>query len=689
MMDAVDKALRTVEKILEADRRPLLAEEVHHKYENKYELANHMTNLAIVAQMNALERLGLNEQIIRKLEDTKTATTTLRFETSETCDFLKDRTVDVENPYSMETVQEKTSFVGSTSFTSKSSTIHKVVKKVKEFHWTLKTHWEISIFSGTKVDEKIVLQSRDSSTIVITQSKDAPRKVVNHAPHDLNLTWLLQQIDFGNQSTNFSIDTERAKTPRRNEQVGMAMEFFCSRMISWADTIKRHFAQDLQRIISNVHNPAVPPPSHPERLASQCSAEDLFQPILPLLEDKHKDTAGDGAKLLIEDSSDRSDTPHSISTLSFPSHANDDQDQESSHVLSGKDTTEILNAQVRSIDSKVQSLRQVFPAADQDSLLSISEATLFLMLDHSEKLATQYQYAVEYIEKMLENQLTAAIGKRVTNDDLEEFVRFHNAKFLTVPPKPFCHAIGRPKRFPYGVLSIESKEGNDKGTPIETLLRPVDMATPLEVPLNAATTLQLTGSTFLHGWMHHRSEQAASRKSFQLSARARQFSSFLLVIGTMAGPNRLNPKDAIILQNKDEVLIPLLLEEIPSAKEFKDAIESLSPEQQQFAKSFRGMQLESSVFGVAIIQIKPQLEVLLGLPEDSLAKEIKLTEELMELFVEYQVPSDLLSYDDMDDRNGSSVSVMEKVDSVRGNVKAVMNMIEGTKEKQLEEKLMR
>jgi len=33
--------------------------------------------------------------------------------------------------------------------------------------------------------------------------------------------------------------------------------------------------------------------------------------------------------------------------------------------------------------------------------------------------------------------------------------------------------------------------------------------------------------------------------------------------------------------------------------------------------------------------------------------------------------------------------VMEKVDSVRGNVKAVMNMIEGTKEKQLEERLMR
>ena len=65
------------------------------------------------------------------------------------------------------------------------------------------------------------------------------------------------------------------------------------------------------------------------------------------------------------------------------------------------------------------------------------------------------------------------------------------------------------------------------------------MATPLEVPLNAATTLQLSGNTYLHGWMRQRSESVGTRKPFQLSARARQFSSFMLVIGTMEGPNRL------------------------------------------------------------------------------------------------------------------------------------------------------
>jgi hypothetical protein len=33
-------------------------------------------------------------------------------------------------------------------------------------------------------------------------------------------------------------------------------------------------------------------------------------------------------------------------------------------------------------------------------------------------------------------------------------------------------------------------------------------------------------------------------------------------------------------QNKDDVVIPLLLENLPSAKEFKDAVDSMSPEQQ-------------------------------------------------------------------------------------------------------------
>ncbi len=98
------------------------------------------------------------------------------------------------------------------------------------------------------------------------------------------------------------------------------------------------------------------------------------------------------------------------------------------------------------------------------------------------------------------------------------------------------------------------------------------------------------------------------------------------------------------------------------------------------------MQLESSVFEVCVIQIKPQLEALLGLPEDSLAKEIKLTEDLMDLFVEYQIPSDLLSFDgDM----STEANVRDKVENVREHVQAVLDVIGSMKKKQLDEKGMK
>jgi hypothetical protein len=115
----------------------------------------------------------------------------------------------------------------------------------------------------------------------------------------------------------------------------------------------------------------------------------------------------------------------------------------------------------------------------------------------------------------------------------------------------------------------------------------------------------------------------------------------VLLAGKIASADTFEPTHAVIVQNKDDVLVPLLLEQIPSAKAFRDAIESLSPEQQRFAKAFRAMQLESTLFGVAVVEIKPQLERLLKLNADALTKEIRLTQDLMELFIEYQVPSDL------------------------------------------------
>lgn len=57
--------------------------------------------------------------------------------------------------------------------------------------------------------------------------------------------------------------------------------------------------------------------------------------------------------------------------------------------------------------------------------------------------------------------------------------------------------------------------------------------------------------------------------TLSLSARARQFSSFLVLVGRVSGAGLFDPQFGMIVQNKDEVTIPLDLETIPSAGEFK------------------------------------------------------------------------------------------------------------------------
>jgi len=165
-----------------------------------------------------------------------------------------------------------------------------------------------------------------------------------------------------------------------------------------------------------------------------------------------------------------------------------------------------------------------------------------------------------------------------------------------------------------------------------------------------------------------------------LIARARQFSSFILVVGKIISAEKFDPKCAIIIKDKDELDIPLDMNTIPTPKEFRDAIESLSPEQQRFAKAIRSMQLASTLFGIVIIQIKPQLEKLLKIPHDSLSKEIKMTQDLMDLFITYQIPSDLISYGG--DPSGTKT---EKLNKVKGHIQAMQTMIDNERKKEIQE----
>jgi hypothetical protein len=162
-----------------------------------------------------------------------------------------------------------------------------------------------------------------------------------------------------------------------------------------------------------------------------------------------------------------------------------------------------------------------------------------------------------------------------------------------------------------------------------------------------------------------------------LNARARQFGVFLVLVGAVTGAGLFEPKFGVICQNKDDLTIPLKLDMIPSLSEFKTAVGSVSAEQQSFAQQYRSAQLASSVLAVCVIQVKPLLEKVLNLAESSLIREVALTQDLLELFVVYQIPPDLLSY------VGSSDDKEVQVEKVKLQLRRVQLLIEAEKVRDL------
>merc|ERR1719183_3218661 len=194
----------------------------------------------------------------------------------------------------------------------------------------------------------------------------------------------------------------------------------------------------------------------------------------------------------------------------------------------------------------------------------------------------------------------------------------------------------------------------------------------MDFALSASSSVSFGGDKYLHAWLSHKFSDQTSA-SLSLVSRARQFSSFIVLVGRVTSARTFDPKYAAIVKNKDELKIPLDMSTIPTPKEFKDAIESLSPQQQDFAKAFRSMQLER----------------VLNLPDDSLTKEIKLTQQLMQLFIKYQIPSDLLAFDaNTDGMELVDPGASEKLESVKSHVLAMNEMIDAAKKEELDQKKM-
>ena len=63
----------------------------------------------------------------------------------------------------------------------------------------------------------------------------------------------------------------------------------------------------------------------------------------------------------------------------------------------------------------------------------------------------------------------------------------------------------------------------------------------------------------MHAYVGH-AFAGASGVAMSLTARARQFSCFMVLLGRMVPEQSFLPKHAIVLQNKDDLTVPLSLD---------------------------------------------------------------------------------------------------------------------------------
>lgn len=615
----LDEALLIVRKVLEANRNPTHPQSVAHKYDDKYLLAEFLTNTSTAAFMNVLEALGASEEhVVQMKKWSEQKRVYLRFNESRSCTHVRE-----EERWEEGKTTRETTFSGVGTFTR--GTRHKVVEHFFDFRFK----FTLLASSGSN---QIVIMERSSRVEIMGHSRSCPVSSTS-STYEVDLTWLLQNIT-GGLHMGFAIDREKKQchTPRRNPAVESALSFFGD-LGRFGQNVGSFFVRTLFPIEERKKQK----PAHD---LSALEASKVFVPVLALFEDRRD---GDG-------------------------------------VLMGVgDLNLFLEHQKATLHEVYAALATTFPG---EEIASAVEARLAVTMQHVDLLASAYREGIEYIEHMLYEQLKAAIRKEVTAEDFTEYMVFHGRRLLkpAYAPQPFSYAVRRGGRDPEGEVQVVVDGGKQR--PVNATVRSfaAEECLPLEFQLNAGTSVAMRGARYVHGFMGHEFD-SQGRQRLNLSVRARQFSCFLVMAGRMVGANKFEPFASIIVQNRDRLLIPLLVEHIPSAKEFAAAVSSLSPEQRRFAEAIRNYQLSATLFGVCVVHIKPQLERVLGLPEGALVKHVKLTQDAMRLFTEYNIPSDLLSF-----TGDSTTPVEQQVAFVREQVSVMVEMLDKAKAEQLRQK---
>ena len=351
-------------------RDQAILEEIQHKYEDKYFLAETLTNTALAAQVNVLEMFGINPKTLKQLKEwSEDRSVTLRLKAEEKCAFDREEKREEEAP-----TKHVREYAG--GFAGKIT--DKVVTTITEYFWNFEFFYELTAFYGNEPDDNITLQSRKGKYEIKTTSKGAPYPdVVIKDPIDANITYLLQKINAGDHTLRFSIDrsVDTCRTPRRNVDIEKALTHFHN-FSKFANSLHSYFSKLFT--VQTGHGLAL----------NSINDNTIFNPVVPLFVPSKKEEEEGGS---------------SGGLVKLQMGAND-------VALSLSDLNKFLEEQKRSMSEKLQDLAKVFP--DNVKIITVAEANLMVIAMHGNKLTEYYYDGMNYIEDMLRKTTSSSNWKR-------------------------------------------------------------------------------------------------------------------------------------------------------------------------------------------------------------------------------------------------------------------------------------
>ncbi|CAE7698434.1 unnamed protein product [Symbiodinium sp. CCMP2456] len=694
----VEAALEQLGRILDEERHPQYPADVAHVYEDKYLLSELATKAATAGLVQLFSTLlddtwpGFSGQALPKWA---TGAPLLVFSSCQFCELKQ--TVDKEIQVGSAKIEETEGILGSwkTKVKTKTEVRHVVVFLAKT---SAGASLELdSDMAPLRDDRRVKSELLGLATERLSSAEWLWRKPFSEARarHDLvGSQAKFEPLRAGAVDFTVNRTAPDCRTPARNKDMQAALSFF-NKVHVLGDSAANILIGQLGTLLGG-DTPGVAKPGK------------MFQPVLAMFALDGSTTADmdvvlsahrrgllahrESQNQLLGRIADTNGVDLKPSLISLLIVVQDARVQDSAVDFSCKDfakragdAAEEMASLARQMTSAVRELeRSLFPQEDVarnvSAILDYTSCCTVLggekdLVWKTRNIESQ-KFHLVLESGMLQEQLTAAIGKTLQPVDFGEYMEFHTGELLrpAYKPSPFVFAVRRAQHHPEGTVSIEVSHENSHQA-ISTFGLHREAAPFMRMQLSSAATISFTGEHFVHAAVFH---QFARQKEqdLRLVARARQLSCFVLVVGKIISSDTFKPAAALIIQNKDELVIPLLLETVPSPKEFLDSIQSLSPEQQRFAKAFRKMQLSSSLFAVAIVQIKPALE-------------IQLTQDLIELFVRYQVAPDLMSYEPWSSgvaEKAARVTAADKLAAVKSHVKSLWETIAASKQKQLQEK---